>query len=105
MASYTYGPGSADDVAKLYINPPDNLFTNGITDSELTITPNASTTVDINTSGASDFIRTFFVRDNTSEPTGGMNMDEVRVWAVPEPGSLALLGIASATTLMRRRRA
>ena len=64
--------------------------------------------VDMSTPG-SDFIRTFFVRDNTTEPTGGFNIDEVRVgttWqdvAIPEPGS-ALLAASLAPLLLRRRR-
>jgi hypothetical protein len=103
VASYTFGPGTADDVAKLYINPPSGTLTNGISDSELTITPDATSTADVGT-GAADFIRTFFVRDNTSEPTGGMNIDEVRVWAVPEPASIGLLGVVTSAFYFRRRR-
>lgn len=104
VVSYTFGAGTADDVAKLYVNPSDSLFTNGITTSPIpdSVTPEATVTGDM-TSSAFDFIKSVFLRDNSNEPTGGVNVDELRVWTVPEPTSIALLATGSAMLLGRRR--
>jgi hypothetical protein len=108
VASYTYGSGTADDVANLYINPDASFLAMGSAEGPPP-TPDATFTGDMGTPG-SDTIRTFFVRDNTSEPTGGMFMDEIRVattWAeaaIPEPASTLLLGAIVVLPILRRRR-
>jgi hypothetical protein len=112
VVGYTINPGTNNDVAKLYVykNP-------GAVDTAEPATANATSDgaalaiADIPDAGFG--IASFFVRNNSVEPPG-IQVDEVRVgttWSdaigvapSPEPASLALLGIAVAPLLGRRRR-
>jgi len=102
VVSYTFGPGTADDVANIYINPDP---TTGLAPGS----PDATCTLDMTTPGG-DNIRTFFIRDNTSQPSAGIVIDEVRVgmsWTdvvLPEPTSALILAVSSVPFLIGRRR-
>jgi hypothetical protein len=101
VLSYTFGPSTTDDVARLWVNPiPGSL-------------ESANTPV-VTTSGVADVtnnqIQAFFLRNNSVEPAG-TNIDDLRIgtsWAdvtpVPEPSSFGVMILGAAALIVRRFR-
>jgi hypothetical protein len=111
VAAYQFNPGTDDDNAYLWINPPSSSFgTNNVP------TPDVSSLGALSTAAVSDIptnqLASFFLRNNSVEPNQ-IQIDEVRVdtsWAgvtgaVPEPGGATLLVLGAAAICGRRRRA
>ena len=101
VLSYTFGPGTGDDVARLWVNPVP-----GTLESANTPVVTATSTTDI----ANNRIQSFFLRNNSVEPTITI-IDDLRVgtaWEdvtpIPEPTSFGLLAAAAAVVLTRRPR-
>jgi hypothetical protein len=109
VAAYQFNPGTDDDNAYLWINPPSDSF-------GLDVVPPAdvSSLGALSTAAASDIatgqLTSVFLRNNSVEPSQ-IQIDELRVdtsWAgvtgaVPEPGG-AMLAALGAIALWRRGR-
>lgn len=102
VGSYTCNTGSTtDDVSRMWINPDSSTF-GAVIEPGATLT--ATTGADINLSQLASFI----LADRSGTP--GAVVDELRIglsWAavtpmVPEPSSLALVGLGLAALLVRR---
>lgn len=90
VLSYTFNSGTADDVARLYVNPTPGSLEG---DNTPVVTSTAGA-VDISTNQ----IQSFFLRNNSVEPSG-TQIDDLRVgstWAdvtpAPEPSAAVLAG-------------
>ena len=102
VLSYTFGAGTADDVAKLYVNP-----TPGSLEGANTPVVSATAFTDI----ANNQIQSFFLRNNSVEPQSTV-IDDLRVgttWSdvtpapVPEPSSISILILGLTGALIRRK--
>jgi hypothetical protein len=105
VGRYTFGPAAGDDVFDLWVNPAPETFA----DDALMPAPTLTAT----TGADGGQIATVILRQSNAIVPAGLQFDELRVdtrWAhvtsnlVPEPASLATLGIAATATAMIRRR-
>ena len=103
VGSYTLNGtfGDGNDVAKLWINPNPATFDPATTTPSSTVTGG-----DISNTG----VQAIIIRQTGGQPTT-LHFDEIRVGTeytdvvvVPEPTSLATVGLAAAGLLARRRR-
>jgi hypothetical protein len=102
VGSYTFGPGTGDDVSQLWINPDSSTF-------GAALAPSATLT----SSGGTDIARvaSFVLYDRAVNEPSGL-IDDLRVglsWAdvtpaivVPEPATLALGALGLAVLFVRR---
>ena len=101
VGSYTFNPGTGDDVSQLWVNPASSSF-------GAATEPGGA----LSSSGGSDIARiaSFILYDrSTAEPAGGL-IDDLRFgqsWAevtpVPEPSMLALGALGLGGLFLRRR--
>jgi len=106
VGRYTFNTGSAtDDTFDLWVNPSSETFA----DDTLIPAPNVTAT----TGADGGQIATMILRQFTAVIPAGVQYDELRVdttWSgvtsnlVPEPASVATLGLAAAGLLIRRPR-